>query len=804
MTPLFQKSLNTLEFPQVLRLLSKEAQSQPGASACLALLPKTDPEDVRELLTETEDAGVQTRVRGIPDLGGVTDIRETVQRARLSGTLSCAELLAVRNVLYAASSAIAWIERDSAEATSLDGYFLQVSGNKFLEQRIGNSILSEDAVADSASPDLRDIRRKILAAGENVRRTLNKIISSPTQQKHLREPIITVKNDRFVVPVKQESRGQLPGIIHEVSSSGATVFVEPMSVVEINNEIRTLKSKEQDEIERILAELTAEVAEHGESLLTDCAILIQLDVIFAKARFSERLNASCPEVTDGEIALYRCRHPLIPSSVVVPTDILLGGDFAALIITGPNTGGKTVALKTLGLFCAMAAAGLHIPCSSGSRIAVFERILADIGDEQSIEQSLSTFSSHMVNIVSILGELDYRTLALFDELGAGTDPQEGAALAIAIIEETKARGALLAVTTHYSELKTYALETPGAINASCEFDTETLRPTYRLLVGVPGRSNAFSISKRLGLPDTILDKAQSLISQETHEFEAAVGKLAEISRIAEDNREASEELRKNAERDSRLAAKMRRDYETKTEKFEKAAREKAQRIIEDARAQADEIFDELKQLRHELEEEKDALRLRGASDEGSGHEEYNNRKSGILRRLGEAEDGIYASTRPQGENRGKKEKIRPGDRVELLKYGTEADVVAVNGRKLELNAGAMRVTADVSEVRLAAPPQSKKEPEKKVTVTVTRAPSGTFNSELDLRGKTTDDAVALLEKYIDEAKLRNLTSVTIIHGKGTGAVRRAVTEHLKADRTVRFRLGRFGEGEDGVTVVELK
>ncbi|MDR3277186.1 MAG: Smr/MutS family protein, partial [Oscillospiraceae bacterium] len=573
--------------------------------------------------------------------------------------------------------------------------------------------------------------------------------------------------------------------------SGATLFIEPMAVVQLNNEIRELLAKEKKEIERILMELSVDVAAHGDEIISDFELLTQLDLIFAKAKLSYKQNAMEPALTeDGGLMLKRCRHPLLETAAAVPVDLRLGGEFDTLVITGPNTGGKTVALKTLGLFCAMAQCGLHLPTDGDSRLPIFTKILADVGDEQSIEQSLSTFSSHMTNIVRILRACERGALLLFDELGAGTDPVEGAALAISVIEYARKRGALVAATTHYSELKTYALTTPGAMNASCEFDVETLRPTFRLLIGVPGRSNAFAISSRLGLPESVIDDARARVNTESASFEDAVDRLETARRAAEAEYDEQRRLRETAERDARLAEKYRSELEREREKASAAARREAERIIQGARGTADAIMEELSELRRTAEEENDFQRL-------------NEAKAEVFRRINEAEAALREE--PQEDAPPPLRKIVPGDRVKLGKLGTVAEVVSVSqDGVLSLRAGIMNITAKAREVRLI---EGDSQPEIKKYMAKSEALLRELSAspEVDLRGMMSDEAVAAMELYLDGARMARLETVTVIHGNGTGALRAAVHQALKRDPYVKsYRLGRYGEGETGVTVVELK
>ncbi|MDR3310983.1 MAG: endonuclease MutS2 [Oscillospiraceae bacterium] len=790
---LFEKSAATLELPAVLRMLSDEAAGELAKANALNLQPATDIAEARYLLEETTAARTASAVRGSPEFSGVRDLRASVRRADIGGTLNPTELLGVASVLRAAEGAIAYANSDRSERTVLDDLFYALRSNRFLESKISGAIISAEEIADSASPALSDIRRKMRVAGDKIRTQLQKIISSTTYQKALQEPIITMRNDRYVVPVKADHKSSVPGLVHDISGSGSTLFIEPMSVVQTNNEIRELLAAEKTETDRILAELSADVAAHGEDLISDFETLTKLDLIFAKAKLSSKMNAHPPELEEnGQIHLRRCRHPLLDRAATVPVDLVLGAAFDTLVITGPNTGGKTVALKTLGLFCAMAQCGLHIPAEYDSRLPVFERILADIGGEQSIEQSLSTFSSHMTNIVKILAELNEggRMLLLFDELGAGTDPVEGAALAVAIIEYARARGALVAATTHYSELKTYALTRAGVENASCEFDVETLKPTYKLLIGVPGKSNAFAISKRLGLPQSVIDAANERVGTENRAFEDAVAKLESARRDAENDRDEAYRLREAAQRDSRIAEKYRSELEREREKAAVTAKRDATRLIESTRGELDAVFEELNELRRLAEDENNFRRL-------------NEARAAIYGRLNDTDAALHmsAETAERPEPDAPNRPVAAGDRVKLLKYDTEADVISVSGNNLQLQAGAMKLSAKLGEVRLIERKKSKK-PAVTVSLPMTEA---SVAREIDVRGQTADDALPVVERYIDAARRAKLETVTVIHGKGTGALRAAVHEMLRRDANVKsFRLGRFGEGEIGVTVVELK
>ncbi|MBR5261785.1 MAG: endonuclease MutS2, partial [Oscillospiraceae bacterium] len=623
------------------------------------------------------------------------------------------------------------------------------------------------------------------------REALQKIISSPSYQKALQESIITTRSDRYVVPVKADHKNDIPGIVHDVSASGATIFVEPMAAVKANNEIRELKIKEKQEIERILMEMSAECASFREDISTDYVMLTQLDVVFAKAKLSYKLDCGEPLISDGELNLKKARHPLLPKGTAVPIDVHLGSEYDTLVITGPNTGGKTVSIKTMGLLAIMAACGLHIPASDGSSVPVFKKVLADIGDEQSIEQSLSTFSSHMTNIVKILEECGEGTLLLFDELGAGTDPIEGAALAISIIEEARRRGSIIAATTHYSELKVYATTEKGVQNASCEFNVETLRPTYKLLIGVPGKSNAFAISRRLGIPEEIIEDAKSRVGAETANMEQVLEKLEYQRQLMEKDRTEAAKLLRDAEESAKEANRMRAELTVRLEKAEMKARNDAQRILSDARRQAEAAFDELDKIRKMEKESRD-------------HASVNEARAALRRNLNEAEDKFASQEEKEKMNRKSARALEVGDVVEIKSMGVKATVLAISpDRTLSLQAGIMKVTAREDEVLLLE--HAKVEVKTVSEKSAAKLRSISVPSEVDLRGMMTDEAIPVMERYLDSALMAKLKQVTIIHGKGTGALRQAVQQSLKRNKAVKsYRLGRYGEGETGVTIVEFR
>ena len=798
MSDLFEKSIRTLELPAVLELLARHAVSDEAKARCLRLRPSTEAAAVEHLLDETDAAKVRVGLHGSPSFAGVKDVSRPLDRADHGGVLNTRELLDIAGVLTAARRVSDYDAERQGEATAIDRLFSALHVNRYLEDKIRSAILDEETIADTASPELADIRRSMRAAASKGRQILQRIISSPSYAKVLQEALITQRDGRFVVPVKAECKGSLPGLVHDVSSSGATLFVEPMGVVQANNELKELQAKEDKEIDRVLRILSGECAAQRENILYDYDLLVQLDTIFARAQLSYAMDAGRPLVRKrGGIDLKRARHPLLDPAKAVPVTVSLGGAYDTLVITGPNTGGKTVTLKTLGLLSLMAQCGLHIPAGDQSAVQVFTRILADVGDEQSIEQSLSTFSAHMANTVEILQQADDRSLILFDELGAGTDPVEGAALAIAIIQDVRAKGALTAATTHYAELKTFAMTTAGVENASCEFDVQTLRPTYRLLIGIPGKSNAFAISRRLGLEESVIENAKAQMDSESVRFEDVLTQLEEKRQRLEKAQGEADRLWRQREEDARKARTFREQMEKAKDNARAKGETEARRIVQQAQRQADEVFAELEQLRRQ---------------QRADYQSVNDRKADIRRRLNEAESELHrrdgsaepipAPTRP----------IAVGDTVELSGVRTGATVLAVNGDgTLLLQAGKMKMTVKAAQVRLletAEEVEKKKQSDaarQRSSGTVTLNTGARASAELDIRGLETLEAESVVENYLDAASRAKLGSVTIIHGKGTGALRAAVHQMLKKNRQVKsFRLGRYGEGEAGVTVVELK
>ena len=790
MTDRLEKSIQPLELPRVLDMLADQAVTEEGKDKARRLRPETDPVEVTALLAETTAAVEKMVLGGSPAFAGVRPVAGSLQRANMGGSLNTRELLDIAKVLAAARSAKEYGEGDAEKKTPIDVLFHSLRPNRFLEDKITGSIVGDGELADSASPELASIRRHMRATESKVRDILQRIISS-SQAKYLQESIITQRSGRYVVPVKSEFKNEIPGLVHDLSGSGSTFFIEPMGVVKANNELRELQAKEEKEIDRILAELSAEAASFREDINLDYELLIRLDVIFARAKLSNKMHAMAPGLSTKGLNLRRARHPLLPPKTAVANDLSLGETFDTLVITGPNTGGKTVTLKTIGLLTLMAQCGLHIPAGDGSVIKVCKRVLADIGDEQSIAQSLSTFSSHMSNLVGILEETDDETLILLDELGGGTDPVEGAALASAIIDHARSLGAMVAATTHYAELKVYAMTTPGVENASCEFDVETLAPTYRLLVGIPGKSNAFAIARRLGISEAIIQDAAARVDAENVRFEDVLTKLDHQRQEMEKEQRQAAQLRREMEEASAKAQAYRDQLQKEKEKAEASAKAQARAILDDARRTADQVFQELGDMRKKAQKEQNWQKV-------------NDQRAGLRHKLNEAEDKLGA--RPQAAVPPMLRPAKKGDTVTILKTGTQASVLSVNkDGVLQLQAGILRITAKQDEVRVVeGATQSQKAAKQYIRRTEHKLRSLGAKAEVDLRGMTTDEAELTLAQFLDRAMVSNLTQVTVIHGKGTGAVRKAVHAYLKRCKGVAsFRLGRYGEGEDGVTIVEL-
>ncbi|MFD5849295.1 endonuclease MutS2 [Cytobacillus pseudoceanisediminis] len=783
-----ERVLKILEFNKVKEQLLEHVSSSLGRKKAINIRPSTDYEEVIRRQEETDEAVTVLRIKGNVPLGGIFDIRPHVKRAVIGGMLSPQELNQISSTIHASRQMKRFIEEFAEEESSLPillGYTDNIIVLADLETSIRNAVDDNGEVLDSASETLRSLRNQLRTKESRVRERLESMIRSTSAQKMLSDAIITIRNDRFVIPVKQEYRGHYGGIIHDQSSSGQTLFIEPASIVQLNNELQGIRVKEQQEIERILTALSVQAAENSSELETIVEVLGEIDFMFAKARYSKRIKASKPKINnEGKISLFKARHPLIPIDEVVANDIKLGAEYSTIVITGPNTGGKTVTLKTVGLCTLMAQAGLQIPALDGSETAVFGNVYADIGDEQSIEQSLSTFSSHMVNIVDILDQVDFNSLVLFDELGAGTDPQEGAALAISILDEVYKRGARVIATTHYPELKAYGYNREGVINASVEFDIETLSPTYKLLIGVPGRSNAFEISKRLGLKDQVIETARSYIGADTNQVENMIASLEESRRQAEADMEEANDFLKSAEKLHKdLQKQMAEFYEEKDAMHEKAA-ERAEDIVEKAKAEAEEIIRDLRKMRMEKHAEVKEHELIEAK-----------------KRLSEAAPQM-SSAKNKLKPKNNKHVFEAGDEVKVLSFGQKGHLLEkVSDNEWQVQIGILKMKVaerDLEYVKSPKPVETK-------PVATVKGKDFHVSLELDLRGERYENALLRVEKYIDDALLAGYPRVSIIHGKGTGALRQGVQEYLKNHRSVKkIRFGEAGEGGTGVTVVEFK
>lgn len=789
------RTLKTLELDKILSSLRQETALEDAADAALQIVPETDFSAVENLLKNTEDAYVFMAKYQAPNFAGAKNVSNSLRRAQSSAVLSIKELLIIADTLRVIRVIKEWRANClSVENTSLEDLFLSLIPNKYLEDKINFAIKNEEELNDNASPTLYDIRRKIAAKSAKLRENLEKIVKGPTA-KYLQEAIITQRDGRFVVPLKVEHKGQISGIVHDTSATGSTLFIEPISVVETNNEIRVLKLREREEIERILAELSAEAGGFTDSIIASYKALCSLDLIFAKAKLAYKMKAVVPQInTKGMTYLKRARHPLIHYKSVVPITVELGKAYNSLIITGPNTGGKTVTLKTIGLLTLMTMCGLMIPADDGSQVAIFSKVFADIGDEQSIEQSLSTFSSHMVNIISILDSADSDSLVLFDELCAGTDPIEGAALAKAILMRLAAFGSRVVATTHYPELKSYAIDASGVENASCEFDVETLKPTYRLITGMPGRSNAFAISGKLGLPSDIIENAKQEVREEDLRFENVVAALEKARLSAEKDREEAARLRAQVAEVKRKSDMREQELQLKTEKLMQQTREKANTIIENARYKSSLLLNELEEMKKKLNAENSAKMAEKA-------------RAMYKSSLKEMED----EANPVVSNKAAGEAVttlQKGDIVLIADINRDATVIDVKPDKKQayVMSGSIKMWTDFENLRL----KSKNAPTTEIKKT--RNVSGlksrkdrVISGEIDLRGQASDEAILELDSYIDNAVLSGIETIRIIHGKGTGVLRKNVQAHLRHHKNIEsFRLGTFGEGENGVTIAQLK
>ena len=783
-----ERALRVLEFTKIRDILAAYALSEPGKQRCLALVPLDDFQDVNKALDETEEAVATLAYVGGNPLISFNDVSEYLSLAEKGATLSQKALLSVAETLRAARAARSALVTEKENTPLITAMASRLQPLRQLETDITEAILSEDEISDHASPALLDIRRHIRQANDRIREKLNAMAHGAGYSKYLMESIVTVRGGRYVLPVKAEYRANVPGLVHDQSATGATLFIEPLAVVELGNELKEWHMKERDEIERILTALSTQVADGAGLISQNLAILASLDFIFAKGMLAREMDCVRPKMNEeGKINLVRVRHPLIPRDQVVPCSLWLGEEFTSLIITGPNTGGKTVTLKTLGLMTLMAQSGLHIPGALGTELSTFEEVYADIGDEQSIEQSLSTFSSHMTNIVSIMNAVTPRDLALFDELGAGTDPTEGAALAQVILNALLKIGTRTAATTHYSELKAYALSTKGVENASVEFDVATLRPTYRLSIGVPGKSNAFEISRRLGLPEYLIEEAKDLLSHDAIRFEDVIANAEYHRQIAEKERELAEQARAETVRLRNEAEKLYRDMEEKKDASNRKAKEEARRIVEKARRDSEQILYDLKRMKKE----------------GSAPDHEVN---ALKKRLEEGIDSLSEGLKqPTGNLAEPPKTVKVGDIVEITHLNTKGTVLSLPDAKgeVQLQAGIMKLKAHLSQLRLV----QEEKPKKKVSsVSVqTGAAMRTVGLSCDVRGMALDEALDEVEQYLDEAVLAGLHEVTIVHGKGTGILREGIQKHLKSYPHVKsYRRGKYGEGEEGVTVVELK
>ena len=788
------KNHKTLELDLILEKLAAECSCDDAKDLARGLKPACDMAEVEMLLQQTEDAFSLLARFGGPSFSGLKNVNNSLHRAAAGSSLNPKELLDIAYCLRALRTLDEWRNHSSGVKTSLDFFFEGITSNKYLETKILSCIVSEEEIADKASDTLFDIRKKIRSKENSIREKLDSLIHSSHYQQFLQEAIITQRNGRFVVPVKAECRGNVPGLVHDTSSTGATVFIEPASVVDANNDIKVLQGKERDEIMRILYELSAESGDFAESIKHSYESAIRLNLIFAKAHLAYKMKATKPILNnEGIICLKKARHPLIDPKKVVATDIALGDEYDTLVITGPNTGGKTVSLKTLGLLTLMTMCGLLIPVADRSRVSVFNNILVDIGDEQSIAQSLSTFSSHMVNIIDIMKKADDKSLILIDELGAGTDPVEGAALAVSIIEALREKGAIIAATTHYAELKAYALDTPGVTNGCCEFDIETLRPTYKLLIGVPGRSNAFAILKHLGMTQDVIDNAKAIVGSDNRDFEAVLEKLEASRHALEEERKIAEEMTERARKiEEKAQSEMDKIETLKARELDKAKRE-AQKLIDAAERKSSQFLLELDKLKKE-------------QTSSNATEIARKTRRAVKAQMGEMDDLINPNELADNWDYDYKlpRNPVPGDRIVIKGIG-EGEVLEFKNNNVFVKSGLLKTRVKLSDIMILDKP--KKKPVKtqhNVYRTSSRADAD-VKTEIDMRGETVDEALSELGLFIDRCVLNNIEEIRIIHGKGTGALRSAVTDYLKTHPNVsEYRLGRYGEGENGVTIAKLK
>lgn len=787
------KNFKTLELDLILEKLANECSCDDAKELALELKPSTDMSEVELLLTQTEDAFSLLARFGGPSFSGLKNVNNPLHRANAGGSLNPKELLDIAYCLRSMRTLDEWHNHCSGVRTSLDFFFEGITVNKYLENKIFTCIINEEEISDKASETLNDIRRKIRSKENSIREKLDSMIHSSHYQQYLQEAIVTQRNGRFVVPVKAENRGNVPGLVHDTSSTGATVFVEPASVVDANNDIKVLQGKERDEIMRILFELSAEAGEFAQSIKHSFDSAVMLNLIFAKAHLAYKMKATKPLLNnEGIIHIKKARHPLIDAKKVVPTDIKLGDEYDTLVITGPNTGGKTVSLKTLGLLTAMSMCGLLIPASDRSRISVFDKILVDIGDEQSIAQSLSTFSSHMVNIIDIMSKADGKSLVLIDELGAGTDPVEGAALAVSVIENIRSKGAVIAATTHYAELKAYALDTPGVSNGCCEFDVETLRPTYRLLIGVPGRSNAFAISEHLGMDKAVVEHAKSIVNSDNRDFESVLEKLESSRQALEDERKVAEEMTARAKKIEEQAQSEKDKIETLKKRELDKAKHEAEKLIEAAKRKSSEFLLELEKLKKE-------------QNESNATEIARKTRRAVKSQMGEMDELINPAELADNWDYDYKLPREPkvGDRIVIKGIG-EGEVVEV-GDKLLVKSGLLKTRVKLSDIMILDKPKEKPKATRHNVYRTSSRADADVKTEIDMRGETVDEALGELSLFIDKCVLNNIEEIRIIHGKGTGALRAAVTDYLRTHPNIsEYRLGKYGEGENGVTIAKVK
>ena len=781
----FERACKTLEFEKVLSILASFAATEGAKEKIMTLRPSVSIEKIRDRQKEVSEAKFYTETKGTPSFGGVKDVTKSIAMAQKGAMLSMSALLQIAGVLSSVMALESYLTLGN-KAPHLEVYTKTLIPNKFLRDKITTAILADDLMADNASAKLFEIRRSIKTCANKVRDILQKYTSG-SDSRYLQENIVTIRNGRYVVPVKNEYRGEVKGLIHDTSASGSTVFIEPMQVVETNNKLRTLEAEEKAEIERILYELSAECDRFSGDILTGYETLTSLAVIFAAAEMSHAFHATEPIMnTNKNVNLIEARHPLLDQAKAVPINVYLGKKFTTLVITGPNTGGKTVTLKTIGLLALMAQTGLHIPASEGSTLPVFDCILADIGDEQSIEQSLSTFSAHMVNIVGIMKTFTPQSLILFDELGAGTDPIEGAALAQSILERVTSCGCLCAATTHYAELKAYALDTPGVSNASCEFDVQTLRPTYKLTIGLPGRSNAFAIASRLGISPDIIKVAKQKIDNGTRSFEGLIGKLEKQRVELDRKREDAEKKLAHAEVMYAEAEKMRKEFNTRIEEENRKAEQKANELLERARSSADYVFDTLQDLQRQKESADFKQKLEQTR-------ENVRQKLGMVSKDARMAEKIEAEYLPPRA-------LVVGDSVELADLGKVGEIASIDGENATVAIGSAKIKTKLSKLRLVEQKKPQKTP-----ASHTPRKAANVTTEIDVRGDTCDEAIFVIDKFLDDAVLSSLNTVRVIHGKGTGALRKGLWDYFKHDSRVReYRLGNFGEGDAGVTVLTLK